>query len=273
MWTYFSIQRFKQRLLSVVGLAVFVSSIAHAGADMKVRDIVAALSRASDQQPIDLSDKDLSDLDLSNLDFKAAKLDASNLFGVNLSSSDLRKVSLSGVTLDRAQLTNANFNKANLSGATILIPAIHVALESYIWHAPTFRESNLMGARLSGNFDGTDFGAANLQDARFGIRSSLERCEFSGSNLVGAQFYRANMTYARFLQADLRNADLRDTKLIWVDFTDADLRGANLSGADLSMAILDGANLTGAKLEGVIGLESARGLAERQTRPATKPDF
>lgn len=234
---------------------------AHAAADVKVRDIVAALMSATENEPVDLSGKDLTDLDLSNLNFKAARLDASNLFGANLSSSDLRNVSLTGVTLDRAQLTNANFTNANLSGSRILIPAIHVALDSYIWHAPTFRQSNLQGAWLSGNFDGTDFGAANLNGVRFGVRSSLERCEFSGSHLVGAKFHRAQMTYARFLRADLRNADFRDAKLVWVDFTDADLRGANFEGADLSMAILDGAQLTGANFNRVTGLESIRGAA------------
>lgn len=251
------------KTLSLLLLALCIACAGPAAANVTVRDVVTALSRASNQQPVDLSAKDLSDLDLSNLDFKAAKLDTANLFGVNLSSSNLRNVSLTGVILDRAQLTNANFTRANLSGARILIPSIHVALESYIWHAPTFRESNLENAHLSGNFDGTDFGAANLQKVRFGIRSSLVRCEFSGANLSGASFYRTNMTYARFLQADLRNADFRDAKLVWVDFTDADLRGANFRGADLSMAILHGANLTGAKFEGASGLKSARGLSQR----------
>ena len=251
------------RALFASALVVFVASSAHSAAEVEVRDIVTALTTATAQEPVDLRGKDLSDLDLSNLDLKAALFDSSNLFGVNLSSSDLRNVSLTGVTLDRAQLTKADFTKANLRGSRILIPAIHLALESHIWHAPIFRQSNLEGAWLSGNFDGTDFGAANLKGARFGIRSSLERCEFSGANLVGVAFQRARLTYARFLMADLRNANFRDAKLIWVDFTDADLRGADFTGADLSMAIMDGAKLKGAILEKAVGLETARGMAQR----------
>ena len=250
-------------LLALIAVACSLTSQPSLSADVSLRDLVAALAAATDKNPINFTGKDLENLDLSNLDFKAARLDASNLFGVNLSSSDLRNVRLAGVTLDRAQLTNTNFTNADLSGATILIPAIHTSLTSNIWNAPTFRQSKLRGARLSGNFDGTDFGAADLTNVHFGTRSSLVRCEFSGANLVGAAFQQAQLTYARFIQADLRNSNFRDAKLVWVDFTDADLRGADLTGADLSMAILDGANLDGAKLEAVLGLESARGLPKQ----------
>lgn len=260
MRDWLSMPRLMQALM-IGALCLVVSQPLQSATQTKVRDIVAALTVASEREPLDLSGKDLTDLDLSNLNFKAARLDASNLFGVNLSSSDLRNVSLAGVTLDRAQLTKTNFTNANLRGSRILIPAIHVALDSYIWHAPTFRQSNLQGAWLSGNFDGTDFGAANLQGARFGILSSLERCEFSGANLAGAKLQRAKLKYARFVQADLRNVNLRDAKLIWVDFTGADLRGADFTGADLSMAILDGANLEGAILKDVVGLDSAQGMS------------
>lgn len=263
MWVWLSMRAKTWAL--VAGLtAAGVVSTALGAADTRLRDLVAALSQASEQAPIDLRGRDLSDLDLSQLNFKAARLDASNLFGVNLAKSDMRNVSLTGVVLDRAQLTNTDFTRADLRGARILIPAIHLALESYIWHAPSFRQTNMKGVWLSGNFDGTDFGAANLEDAEFGIRSSLERCEFSGANLKRASFQRARLTYARFLQADLRGADFRDAQLVWVDFTDADLRGADLRGADLSMAILNGAKLDGAKLGKVTGLNSARGLDQGQ---------
>lgn len=246
-------------LVSVLIITPAMTSLG-AAATLKLRDIVVALTKATTQKPVDLSGKDLSDLDLSNLNFKAARLDQANLFGSNLSSSDLRNVHLKGVTLDRAQLTKTDFTRADLRGSRILIPAIHVALESWIWDAPTFRESDLSDAQLSGNFDGTDFGAANMRGVRFGIRSSLERCEFSGSNLVDASFKRARLTYARFAHADLRGADFHDAKLIWVDFTGADLRGANFAGADVSMSIFNDANLEGANLTGTTGLESARGL-------------
>lgn len=256
--------RLRHRLiLALVGALIFTPAITSLGAaaTLKLRDIVVALTKASEQQPIDLSGQDLSDLDLSNLNFKAARLDDANLFGSNLSSSDLRNVHLKGVTLDRARLTKTNFTRANLRGSRILIPAIHVALESWIWDAPTFRQSDLSGAQLSGNFDGTDFGAANMRGVRFGIRSSLERCEFSGSNLIDASFKRARLRYARFVRADLRGADFHDAKLIWVDFTGADLRGANFTGADISMSIFDDANLEGTDLTSTTGHKSARGLS------------
>lgn len=263
MRDWLSLRTSRQTLLAALAIVGTVST-ALATSDTRLRDLVTALSTASERNPIDLRGQDLSDLDLSNLDFKAARLDAANLFGVNLSKSDMRNVSLAGVVLDRAQLTNTDFTKADLSGSRILIPAIHLALESHIWNAPSFRQTKLKGAWLSGNFDGSDFGAANLEDAEFGVRSSLERCEFSGANLKRASFHRARLTYARFLQADLRGADLRDAQLIWVDFTDADLRDADLRGADLSMAILNGAKLDGAKIGQVTGLSSARGLDRRQ---------
>ena len=51
----------------------------------------------------------------------------------------------------------------------------------------------------------------------------------------------ADLDYAHFPGADLKNVDLSDADLNYAVLSDADLTGAELSGADLSYAKLRGA--------------------------------
>lgn len=252
-----------------MSLALLVSLLAVSGittsalADsVSVRDVVVALTGASNMSPVDLTGRQLQSLDLSKLDFKAARLDGSNLFGADLTDSDLRDAQLKQVVLDRATLTRTNFRGANLTGATLLRPGIHTSLDGDPSEAPIFREATMAHTKFIGRFDGADFGAATLTGAVFGGRSSLVRCEFSGSQLEGVTFVLTDLTYARFQGARLNSGNFRHAKLIWVDFTDADLRGADFTGADLSLADFTGAKIAGANFSSAIGLKSAKGLAD-----------
>jgi hypothetical protein len=90
----------------------------------------------------------------------------------------------------------------------------------------------------------------------------LSGADFSGrQDLVGAIFSKANCKGARFVGADLRNAQLDDTVLIEAvmdgadctnvlatkaKFQKASLRDVNFTNANLISAVLGGADVTGA---------------------------
>ena len=70
------------------------------------------------------------------------------------------------------------------------------------------------------------------------------------------------------IQPDLREADIRNSKLQGANLQDADLQGAklmlaNLQGANLRHANLQGADLRGANLKEA-DLRNARGLTQKQ---------
>jgi uncharacterized protein YjbI with pentapeptide repeats len=77
------------------------------------------------------------------------------------------------------------------------------------------------------NLDGLILANRNLQEA-----------DFSGASLVGASLYGSILNRANLYCADLRDCDLRMTKLVR-----ADMRGASFNGAKLAYAVLDNADL------------------------------
>lgn len=97
--------------------------------------------------------------------------------------------------------------------------------------------------------DGLNLREVDLKGSRL-RDGSFFRADLSGSNLSGAEAYRA-----KFVNATLKGTVLDDAKLYEADLTKADLTGASLVGVDLRRArmfraILRDANLTGARLTG-----------------------
>ncbi len=74
------------------------------------------------------------------------------------------------------------------------------------------------------------------------------RAELSGAELVGADLSDAELVGADLSDADLTDAELTGARIIGADLTDANLRGADLTDADLTDAYLGGADLTDADL-------------------------
>ncbi len=58
-------------------------------AELRLREVVETLFKASPASQPDFSHKDLSSLDLSGLDFKEARLAGANLLGDDLSDANL----------------------------------------------------------------------------------------------------------------------------------------------------------------------------------------
>jgi uncharacterized protein YjbI with pentapeptide repeats len=244
-------------------------------ADFSVRDITSALFKAKPGERLDYSNHNLTYLDLAGLDFKGANLAHTDLYGTDLTGANLKGADLSHTRLNRSVLIRADLSGADLTGATIFRPTVYTDLASNLADAPRFAGANLTRIRVMANLSGADFRGANLTNADFSplearpgqgtitslMKNVLKSCDFSGAALKGANFDRADLTFSRFVGADLAGANLKKTDLSKTDFTGADLTGADLTSADLY-----GANLTGVKgLDTVKGLSSAINL-DKATR-------
>lgn len=145
-----------------------------------------------------------------------------------------------------------------LTACTIVVPA--VASQCGLAPRPGIDWRRCLLEQRS--FAGADLTGAVLRDA------SLTRSDLSGAKLV-----RVDGRNARFVATDLRDADLSGAMLLRADLTRAELAGArlvgadlrrthfygaDLRGADLTRARLDGADLLNATLEGARWIDGAR---------------
>jgi uncharacterized protein YjbI with pentapeptide repeats len=241
---------------AVIGLfaALIPSAAALAGGlgkKLSVREVVTLLKHAEQGLSPDLSHCDLAGLNLAELDFKGADLSHSNLFGADLTASNLEHANLSYTILDRSILVRVRLAHANLANASIRRPSVASDLNFDSRDLPLFRNANMAGVQLTARLDGADFSGADLTNASFTLwherdlggapTTGLDRCNFTGTRLQGANMRGLSLAHAIFRDADLRNADLRDT---------------NLTGADLTGALTEGTKLQGAKLTDVTGLRS-----------------
>jgi uncharacterized protein YjbI with pentapeptide repeats len=145
--------------------------------------------------------------------------------------------------MDRATLVKARFNEASLQGASIRRPSIYADMTLSSADLPAFRNANLTRARVTARLDGADFSGANLNDASFVVWeernlggppvSGLERCDFSGARLIGANLRGVSLVRSIFRNADLSRADRRNA-----DLSHADFEGATIAGAKLGDAVL-----------------------------------
>jgi uncharacterized protein YjbI with pentapeptide repeats len=176
--------------------------------------------------------------DLRRCDLSGAVIIGLDLHAVDLSRANLEDVD-AGCDPDqpRTNLTAARLFKADAQRA-LLCDAI------------------LVGADLRG----ADLRGASLEDADLRAAGAASiRLDGAGANF--AQFTDARMAHASlrwlaavgatFNGADLRGVDARDGDLAHARFVDADLRGAQLDRTDLTMA-----DLSGADLDRATGLET-----------------
>jgi uncharacterized protein YjbI with pentapeptide repeats len=246
---------------AVFAATVLLSSGAALGADLTAREVTQLLFKSQGQGMVDLSKKDLTFLDLSGIDFKQASFEGSDLHGVVFSDSNLSGANLKGVTLNLATLTRTNLSNANLEGASLLRVAYTASMDPRPSETPSFKGANLRGARLHSRLDYTDFTGADLSGAKFGpedpknellltARPVMNGANFTGAKLTKAAVRHTWLRFARFVEADARDADFTGS-----DLTNADFTGADVTGADFSETNLYGANFSGA-----LGLDTAKGL-------------
>jgi uncharacterized protein YjbI with pentapeptide repeats len=228
-----------------------------------VREVATALYAATAAAPVDFGGRSLAGLDLAGLDFKQARLSGADMTGADLTASDLSGADLSGVDLGRTTLIRTNFRGARLTGAKIVMPAVSQAFDLDRADAPVFAKADLSGARVLVRFQGADMNGVNLSRADMSPHESARfnhkmlRTALTGCNLRGADLSYADLTGVSFEFADLTGANLTGANLDRADLTKADLTDATVSQANFT-----GADLSGAVLTGVIGRDSARGMAD-----------
>ncbi len=102
----------------------------------------------------------------------------------------------------------------------------------------TLDGSNLMSARLEGQFVGSSFIGSTLTLVNSNYLKVMVS-NFNESRCNNAKFYKTSFSGASFQNADLSKVNFKASNLSSVDFTNANLRGANLD-----FTILIGAKLT-----------------------------
>ena len=170
----------------------------------------------------DLAGADLRRFELQRANLKRANLRAANLWHANLENAklqeaDLRQAVLNESDLTRATLTNARLNEAKLylakANRTILTGAV---LNHAILYGTTLAHAKLNSAQL--------------------YRANLKSTFLPGTTLANA---------------DLRQIDLSDSRLVHSDLSGADLTGANLVRTSLVDCNLEGAVLDGCAVYGI----------------------
>ena len=205
-------------------------------------------------------------LDLRGADFGGCCLIGSNLSEADLTGAHLYQTNLENVNLSRATFTGAHLVEANLSGALIDGANFERAdlRQAQLCKAEgAARFSNAQMARIdmfAGNFNGCDFSAAALVDAR------LDKVSAMGAHFVGTDLRRANIKHAildspesmlnpattRFDKADLSQANLSSTSMSYANLSGANLSHATLNLANLSHANLEEVRMIGTSLRGAI---------------------
>src|SRR6266480_4284173 len=220
----------EQEQKSVIGRAgrlsgvivVFMAATAapdpgHAQARLTREQVLAALERATPQQPADFTGQDLAGLDLSGVDFKRA-----NLTKCRLERANLARAQLSSATLTDAVATEADFTGANLDVAVAYrVDLRRAVLRDASVFAVILYGADLSGARLIGPMSNAKAQRARFVKANLGAdpgnqSMGIMRVDASGVDFSGADFTGANLRKVLLVRADLTGADL----------TDADVTGA-----------------------------------------------
>lgn len=157
---------------------------------------------------------DLSDCDLRGSCLRAGRLGQVILRGAQLGGSSLQQALLWGADLSKTQAQASLWHEADLSGARL--------------KGADFSEALLHRCCLRGMLAaGSHWRRARLVEADF--RSGLDQL----TDLGGADFREADLSFALFQAAQMAEADLRGSCLYGANLAGADLTGANLEGCDL----------------------------------------
>lgn len=154
---------------------------------------------------------------------------------LDLSGYDLRTViNLKSYPLTAIRAVGANFLSQNLRGAS---------LQSAVFDKADFRDCILDHADMRGS----TFKYAEM--ARVSLRGAM-LCPLQFERADGSKrLQRVDLSGANMRYADFTGADLRDCIMMGIDLSNANLRDADLRRTDLTGALLKGANFAGARLE------------------------
>ncbi len=191
-----------------------------------------------------LIDTDLSYANLTGADFTHADLIGANLTGANLTQADLSRAKLIGTNLTNANLTCFKIAEETIFHYTTTVDGNLIKDSTLALEREEFLRRYAMGQR---NFEfavlhrvdlsGVDLSGVNMFYARLSncnlskaiLKGDWNSAKFINCDLRGANLNHCDFTNARFLSADLRKAkgyaDLTCTSFIEVNFQDSQFDG------------------------------------------------
>lgn len=215
----------------------------------------SACLRGANLQGASLRTVEARNADMTGADVSLAAVDKGDFSGATLRGARFAGAQLPGTRFVGADLSGANFLRANLAQAIFQtrLPEREDTLMTSL-QKQGFHEMFLEGREAPTQFDGVDFTAANLQDARLrgadlrnahvlGARftcaslngANLERIEAAGALFDGADLRGATLTWTILPGASFRNANLSHARLADIQWEKADLRDADLREATFHM--------------------------------------
>lgn len=207
-----------------------------------------------------LAASDLRDIRVPGRNLAGSILAARDLTGSDLSSTDLSRADFRRSILNRADMSDSRATGLNLHGATVDF----LRGQRVEWTATDL-------SRIAGT--DADFTDADLRDVVLSdVR--LPRVVLDRTRCEGADLRRADLSDSRGTGTVLSGADLRAASLKGARLEAADLRGADLRGADLRNATIDRADLRGTDLRdcNAEGLSLKDPLLDEHTRlPTLRP--
>ncbi len=227
-----------------------------------------AIKAINDQQSLaymDLAGIDFSGMDLRGVDFSNCYLEQCNFHYCNLEQANLHKAIAVRCDFSHANLTQANLKQSNIGGCNFQ----HANLDSANSSECEFAKSDFTNARfleetlvneskfnrciladatarkvelihcalVDCTLNRADFSESNLSYISFN-GSTIKDALFINSNLQYAKMNNANYMYSNFMQADLSKADVSKSNLYGCEFL-----GTIVNKTDLSRSNLDGSKL------------------------------
>ena len=223
--------------------------------------------------------KSLAKKNLTGLDLSALDLSGIDLTQANLNKTDFSKTDLSGAKLDGANCSESNFTKAKLSqvSATQCMFTKTIFEESLceefradkaFFNAALFKKTQ--GSKAS--FEAASFQEVEMEESTFTdsnfsknsfSKSTLQKCDFSGTQMTKATFSGCELTDCSFQALDAKAMLFNKTKLTKCDLGNAELYNmrllkesamyeCDLSGSNMKKSTIFEAKLEGCKLQQVI---------------------
>ena len=260
-----------------------------AGADLSGMDLSNAILKDADLTKAklvktNLKGAQLSKANLSGADLTGAVLEKADLTGANLEEAKLEGAvlaqavfenavapravfagaqaakavfagaNLEGAVFAKALLANADFSRAILKtakfGGAVLTKAAFSGAKA---EAAEFAEADLSGAYGDA---GADFKKALFTKAKgpasIWESSALDGADFSGANLLRANFGSASLKEAKLVGVEASNATFRKATLLLAQATQSNFFEASFEKADLSGTDFNGSNLYGSEFLGSV---------------------
>ena len=187
---------------------------------------------------------------LTNTDCTDANMGSIKFDGTTFNNADF-----TGATLSRSQFCNTRFEKCKMA------EKIDMFLESEFDKASFIDSDMRKNTFIDADISACDFSGSDLSESGF-INPIMKNAIFNGANLTGVNVIKAQGDGATFDNAIMINvrfvgeSSLPDAKFISADVSEANMRDCNLqnvkfTGANMHKADFGGSNLNKADFEGV----------------------